>query len=58
MDSGGLWNMFGEFTRTIDEKNRIAIPAKLRDSLGKQVLYHNWSWWRCWIKKWRDFYDF
>nr|WP_307906471.1 MraZ N-terminal domain containing protein [Mycoplasmopsis bovis] len=50
--------MFGEFTRTIDEKNRIAIPAKLRDSLGKQVLYHNWSWWRCWIKKWRDFYDF
>ncbi|WP_029513200.1 division/cell wall cluster transcriptional repressor MraZ [Mycoplasmopsis primatum] len=28
--------MFGEFIRSIDDKNRIAIPAKLRDGLGSK----------------------
>lgn len=26
--------MFGKFVRNVDDKNRISIPAKLRDNLG------------------------
>lgn len=36
VDSGGMWNMFGEFIWVIDEKNRIVILFKLRDSLGSK----------------------
>ncbi|WP_406616742.1 division/cell wall cluster transcriptional repressor MraZ [Mycoplasmopsis adleri] len=28
--------MYGTFNRNVDEKNRVAIPAKLRDSLGSK----------------------
>lgn len=28
--------MFGEFSRNVDDKNRISIPAKLRDDLGSK----------------------
>ena len=30
--------MFGNYKRTLDDKNRVMIPAKLRDPLGK-VFY-------------------
>ncbi|AIA29529.1 cell division protein MraZ [Mycoplasmopsis californica] len=28
--------MYGQFERTIDAKNRVALPAKLRDALGSK----------------------
>lgn len=28
--------MYGQYNRNIDEKNRIAVPAKLRDDLGSK----------------------
>ena len=30
--------MFGNYTRTLDDKNRIMIPSKLRDPLGKSLF--------------------
>lgn len=38
MGESGKHKMFGNYKRSLDEKNRIMIPAKLRDPLGK-VLY-------------------
>lgn len=38
MEESGEKYMFGNYTRSLDDKNRVMIPSKLRDPLG-DILY-------------------
>lgn len=38
MGRSGALMLIGEFRHSLDEKNRLAVPAKFRKELGKQVV--------------------